>query len=111
MRPQWVLECQERWWLWNAWFERGVHHHSRFVSPASLLAGAHSFATRLLTAALWFEEEIVWLRRIAASSWTLNPRRPGDIRSGSEMNTGSLTAFIGQDFSGQYMKGRVLWMD
>lgn len=22
MRPPWVLECQERWWLWNAGFEK-----------------------------------------------------------------------------------------
>lgn len=111
MRPLWVLECQERWWLWNAWFERGVQYHSRSVSPALLLAVAHSSATRLLTAALWFEEEIVSLRRIAPSSWTLDPRRPGDIRSGSEMDAGSLTAVIGQHFSWQYIKGRVLWMD
>lgn len=34
------------------------------------------------------------------------PRRPGDIRSGSEMDAGSLAALIGRDYTGHYINGQ-----
>lgn len=113
MRPQLVLKCQERWWLWNAWSQR---RGWRFVSPA-LLAGANRFErVALSTDTLMVQKKVVWPR--------VSAHRP--LRSdvvylvlagrvifarAARMDAGSLAALSGRDYTGHYIKGRVHRMD